>query len=54
MDIDPESEEVWEAAGDSSQGDSKWNHYGVESFSCIRLMATARASIESGAAIVFC
>jgi hypothetical protein len=54
LDLDPESDEVWDAA-DSPQPDGpKWKQYGVESFSCMRLIKAAEASIDSGAALVFC
>lgn len=53
-DLDPESEEVWEAAELQQQSGPKWKQYGIESFTCLRLIAAARASVSSGAALVFC
>lgn len=53
-DLDPESDEVWDAADAQGEGEIKWKKYGVESFVCIRLIHAARYSIETGAAIVFC
>ncbi len=54
LDLDHESDEVWEA-GESPESDGpRWKQYGKESFACIRLIRAAEASIESGAAIVFC
>ena len=54
LDTDPESDEVWNAADESPSDGPKWKRYGNESFSCIRLIRAAEASIQSGAAIVFC
>ena len=54
LDLDPESDELWEAADTPQFNGPKWKQYGIESFSCIRLIRAAQASIESGAAIVFC
>jgi len=50
--IDPESDELWDAADSQGQGDG-WRRYGVESFSCVRLIHACEASIRSGAALVF-
>lgn len=52
MDID--NEELWDAADDPGSGKSKWQRYGIEAFSCIRLVRACEVSIEKGAAIVFC
>ncbi|PPT19408.1 hypothetical protein [Xanthomonas arboricola] len=52
--IDPESEEVWGAADLQQQPGLKWKQYGIESFTCLRLIGAAEASVFSGAAIVFC
>lgn len=54
LDTDPESDDVWDAADAPPSDGPKWKRYGNESFSCIRLIRAAEASIESGAAIVFC
>ena len=54
VDLDPESDEVWAAADSPQPGGPKWKQYGVESFTCIRLIKAAEASINSGAALVFC
>ncbi|MGW8390588.1 hypothetical protein [Pseudoduganella sp. HUAS MS19] len=54
LDLDPESEEVWDAANSPETHGPKWKRYGKESFACIRLIRAAEASIDSGAAIVFC
>jgi hypothetical protein len=51
-DIDPESDELWEAADNQSQGEG-WRRYGVESFTCVRLMHACEVAIRSGAALVF-
>lgn len=52
--MDPESEELWNAAdaqGDVTEG---WQRYGIEAFTGVRLLRAAERSIASGAAIVFC
>jgi hypothetical protein len=51
-DIDPESAELWDAADNQGQGDG-WRRYGVESFTCVRLLHACEASIRSGAVLVF-
>lgn len=52
-DLDPESEEVWEAAENQGEGEAKWQRYGVESHACLRLIRACQASIATGAAVVF-
>ncbi|MFL5242013.1 MAG: hypothetical protein ACJ8FY_07885 [Gemmataceae bacterium] len=55
LDLDPEAEEVWEAAFDKQgEEDEVWHRYGIESFVCLRLYAASKHSMEHGAAIVFC
>ena len=51
-DIDPESEDLWQASEDQGAGDG-WRRYGVESFTCVRLLAAARESVRRGAAVVY-
>jgi hypothetical protein len=50
--IDPESEELWQASDQQGEG-AGWRRYGVESFTCVRLLAAARESLKRGAAVVF-
>jgi hypothetical protein len=52
--LDAESDEVLEAAEDPGSGAVRWQKYGIESFSCIRLLAACQSSLSTGAAIVFC
>jgi hypothetical protein len=52
--LDPESDEVLEAAENPGSGTVHWQRYGIESFSCIRLIAACESSRSTGAAIVFC
>ncbi len=52
-DLDPESEELWDAADEPGAGPEQWQRYGIESFTCARLLAAARLSVERGAAVVF-
>jgi hypothetical protein len=51
-DLDPASDEAFEAAENQGRGES-WKAYGVESLTCLQLQAAARASVERQAAIVF-
>jgi hypothetical protein len=51
--LDPESDDLWDASESQGEGDERWQQYGVESFTCVRLLHAANASIEHGAAIVF-
>ena len=52
--LDPEDDALWEATESQGEGERVWQRYGVESFTCLRLLHAARASVELGAAIVFC
>ncbi|MHC4249917.1 MAG: hypothetical protein ACYS9X_12390 [Planctomycetota bacterium] len=53
LDLDPESEEVWNAADDQRPDATGWKRFGIEAFTCIRLYHAARASNATGAAVVF-
>ncbi len=50
--IDPESDELFEATEQQGTG-AGWKRYGVEAFTCIRLLRACEASVRSGAALVF-
>ena len=50
--INPESDEMWEAPDNQGKGEG-WKRYGIESFTCVRLMRACEASVASGAAVVF-
>jgi hypothetical protein len=50
--IAAESDELFEAPDNQGKG-TGWQRYGVEAFSCVRLISACEASIRSGAAIVF-
>ena len=50
--LDPESDELWQASEEQGTGEG-WRQYGVESFTCVRLLAAARESVQRGAAVVF-
>jgi hypothetical protein len=52
-DVDAESEALRNAIENQGNGNG-WQRYGIESFTCIRLMRASQASIASGAALVFC
>jgi hypothetical protein len=51
--IDEKPDELWEAADSQGESTLKWQKYGVESFTCVRLMTACKKSIETGAAIIF-
>ncbi len=53
-DLDPWSDEIEEALEGARAALEGWHQYGVESFTCLQLMAAARHSIATGAAMVFC
>ncbi|MEU6244565.1 hypothetical protein [Streptomyces sp. NPDC047024] len=50
-DLDPDSEEVFEASDAEEPAAEGWQRYGVESYVCLQLIRTARLSIATGAAI---
>jgi len=52
--LDIESSEIWDAADAPGKGALKWQQFGIESFSCIRLARACERSIATGAALVFC
>ena len=52
--LDPEDREVWECA--SQQGypsATRWREYGIETFTCLRLLRACEIALDSGCAIVF-
>jgi len=53
LDLDPESEAVQDAADWQGKGETTWQRYGVESFTCLALYRACQISLESGCAIVF-
>jgi hypothetical protein len=53
-DLDPEADELWEAADAQGEAQSGWQRYGVEAFTCCRLMKAAEVSVNLKAMIVFC
>jgi hypothetical protein len=52
--LDPEADEVWQAADSQGTGEAQWQRYGVESYVCLRLLRAAQHSIANSALIVFC
>lgn len=52
-DLSPDDERVWSAADTQGEGETKWEQYGVESFTCLNLIRACEASVETGAAVVF-
>jgi hypothetical protein len=53
LELDPEAEEIWEAADSQGEGEKTWQRYGVESFTCLRLYHGAKHSVAHSAVIVF-
>ena len=53
LDLDPESQAVWDASDSQGKGDTLWQRYGVESFTCLRLHRAAKLSVSNSALIVF-
>ncbi|MFF8617626.1 hypothetical protein [Streptomyces sp. NPDC015350] len=52
-DLDPDSEEVVDAADDQDPAAEGWRRYGIESHDCLRLLEAAELSVATGAAIAF-
>ncbi|MFG3093927.1 hypothetical protein [Streptomyces sp. NPDC048202] len=52
-DLDPDSEEVFDAADADEPTAEGWQRYGVESYVCLQLLRAARLSVSTGAAIAF-
>jgi hypothetical protein len=52
-DIDPEAEELWEAADTPVEGGPKWQTFGLESFCLARLIRGCELSLQHKAALVF-
>ncbi|MER6345043.1 hypothetical protein ACWC10_06300 [Streptomyces sp. NPDC001595] len=52
-DLDPHSEEVFEATDAEQPASDGWQRYGVESYVCLQLLQAAKLSIATGAAIAF-
>ncbi len=46
-------ERLWQAVESQGEGETKWESYGVESYTCLALIEACEASVETGAAIVF-
>jgi hypothetical protein len=52
-DLSVDDEQLWFAPESQGEGETKWERYGVESFTCLRLIRACEASVETGAAVVF-
>jgi hypothetical protein len=52
-DLSLEDEVMWEALDNPGGGDTTWERYAVESYTCLGLIRACEASLETGAAIVF-
>jgi hypothetical protein len=52
--LDPEASEVWEAASQQGYPSARrWRTYGIETFTCLRLLRACEIAQESECAIVF-
>jgi hypothetical protein len=51
--LDPDSDEVTDAAEAQDLNAAGWKAYGVETYSCLQLMAACEASMKTGALLVF-
>lgn len=51
--LDPDAEELWEAYDSTAEPSAGWKRHGVEAFVCARLLHASRASVQTGAALVF-
>lgn len=51
--LDPESDEVAEAAEASDPAAEGWKAYGIETYCCLQLLRACEASMRSGALLVF-
>jgi hypothetical protein len=54
LDLDPESDELFQALKSQGQGEELWQRYGIESYICLNLYLACERSLKTGAAIVFC
>jgi hypothetical protein len=48
-----EDEALWEALDNQGAGDTKWESYGMETYTCLALIRACEVSVETGAAVVF-
>ena len=53
-DLDPESDELAEAAAQQGQASGGWRRHGIAGFTALRLIRGCEQSIETGAALIFC
>jgi len=53
-DIDPDSEEFFEATNRDPPPAEGWERYGVEAYVCLQLLRAAALSVATGSAIAFC
>lgn len=53
VDMDHEADEIYKAIDNQGEGRSTWQQYGVETFTCLRLLAACAASLRTKAAIAF-
>ncbi|MFF5229789.1 hypothetical protein [Dactylosporangium sp. NPDC000521] len=53
-DLDPHSDEVFEATDGDEPATGGWQRYGVESYVSLQLLRAAKLSVATGSAIAFC
>ena len=53
VEMDHESDAIWNLLKTQGLGQLRWQQYGIETFTCLRLLAASEVSLRAGAAIVF-
>jgi hypothetical protein len=53
-DLDPDSEEVFEATDGETPATDGWQRYGAEAYVCLQLLRAAELSVTTGSAIALC
>jgi hypothetical protein len=52
--LDPDDREVWECASQQGYPSAiRWRAYGIETFTCLRLLRACEVALDTGCAIVF-
>lgn len=54
LDMDHESDALWEVVDAPREGGALWQKYGKEAFSCLRLIRACETSLQNRAALAFC
>jgi hypothetical protein len=54
IDIDPESDEIWNLVDGSVEPTAEWQRHAIASLTCLQLIGAAWQSVNTRAAIAFC